>query len=58
MTIKIQETQEYQRNRYELHKEINENKVEIDRSVFKKTEVEKVLLKKLKKAYKLSYHSR
>lgn len=41
-----------QQNRNRLKRQINANKLEIDRSCFAKTEAEKVQLKKAKKAEK------
>ena len=48
------ETYDYQQKRNELFCEINKNKVEIDRSVFKKDTLEKISFKKAKKEYLLT----
>jgi len=52
--IKVQDTLEYQQRRVQIQKEINENKVSIDRECFKKSFTEKLELKKRIKEYKQS----
>jgi hypothetical protein len=43
---------QYELNRAQIQREINLNKVDIDRSVFKKTPEERSLLKKFKALFK------
>jgi hypothetical protein len=43
---------QYELNRAQIQKEINANKVNIDRTVFKKTPEERSLLKKFKSLFK------
>lgn len=50
--IKIQETLEYQQRRTQIQAEINSNPMIIDKECFKKSTIEKLKLKELKKAYK------
>lgn len=52
--IKIQDTLEYQQRRVQIQKEINEDKVSIDRECFKKSFAEKLELKKRISEYKKS----
>jgi len=52
--VKVQDTLEYQQRRVQILKEINENKVSIDRECFKKSHMEKLELKKRIKEYKQS----
>ena len=52
--IKVQDTLEYQQRRVQIQKEINEDKVSIDRECFKKSLTEKLELKKRIKEYKQS----
>lgn len=49
--VKVQDTLEYQQKRIQVIKEINANKVDIDRSCFKHSTAEKIQLKKDKKFY-------
>ena len=51
-TIPIQETHEYQQKRIQILKEINSEKVDIDRECFKHSTLEKIQLKKDKKSFK------
>lgn len=53
--IKVQETSEYQQRRAQIQAEINSNSVIIDKECFKKSIVEKLKLKELKKTYKLTH---
>ena len=50
--IPVQETNEYQVKRAQILKEINAEKVDIDRDCFKHFRMEKVQLKKDKKSFK------
>ena len=50
--IKVQDTLEYQQKRIQIIKEINANKVDIDRNCFKHSIAEKTQLKKDKKSFK------
>jgi hypothetical protein len=52
--IKVQDTLEYQQRRVQIQKEINEDKVSIDRECFKKSTIEKLELKKRISEYKQS----
>lgn len=52
--IRVQDTLEYQQRRVQIQKEINEDKVFIDRECFKKSFAEKLELKKRIKEYKQS----
>lgn len=52
--VKVQDTLEYQKRRVQIQKEINEDKVSIDRECFKKSFAEKLELKKRIKEYKQS----
>jgi len=52
--IKVQDTLEYQQRRVQIQKEINEDKVSIDRECFRKSFAEKLELKKRIKEYKQS----
>jgi len=52
--IKVQDTLEYQQRRVQIQKEINEDKVFIDKECFKKSFAEKLELKKRIKEYKQS----
>ncbi len=52
--IKIQDTLEYQQRRVQIQKEINEDKVSINRECFKKSFAEKLKLKKRISEYKKS----
>ena len=49
--IKVQDTLEYQHKRIQVLKEINANKVDIDKSCFKHSTLEKIQLKKDKKSF-------
>ncbi len=49
---KYMETEDYRQKNEIIKNEINKHKVEIDRSVFIKSEKEKLELKKIKKNYK------
>ena len=49
--IKVQDTAEYQQRRIQIVKEINANKVDIDRNCFKHSTAEKIQLKKDKKSF-------
>ena len=49
--IKIQDTHEYQQKRSQILKEINSNKIDIDRMCFKKSFNEKLELKKAIKSF-------
>ncbi len=53
-TIPVQETHEYQQKRIQILKEINSEKINIDRECFKKYFTEKLELKKRIKEYKQS----
>ena len=53
--VKVQETSEYQQRRAQIQAEINSNPVVIDKECFKKSTLEKLKLKELKKAYKLTH---
>jgi hypothetical protein len=52
--IKVQDTLEYQQRRVQIQKEINEDKVSIDRECFRKSHTEKLELKKRISEYKKS----
>lgn len=52
--LPVTETADYLLKRTLINKEINENKVSIDREVFKKSSSDKELLKKAKKSYLLN----
>ena len=47
-----QEAQMRKKNQEEVQREINSAKVEIDRSIFQKTEEERTLLKRMKSLHK------
>jgi len=49
--IKVQDTHEYQQKRIQILKEINSNKIDIDKNIFKHSLNEKLELKRLKKAF-------
>lgn len=49
--VPVQETNEYQVKRIQILKEINLEKVDIDRDCFKHSHMEKVQLKKDKKSF-------
>lgn len=53
--IRVQDTAEYQQRRAQIQAEINSNPVVIDKECFKKSTMEKLKLKELKKAYKLTH---
>ena len=50
--IKVQDTLEYQQRRVQIQKEINEDKVILDKDCFKKSFMEKLELKKSMKLFK------
>jgi len=50
--IPVQETNEYQQKRIQILKEINAEKIDIDRNCFKHSHMEKIQLKKDKKSFK------
>jgi len=52
--VRVQDTLEYQQRRAQIQKEINEDKVAIDKECFKKSTVEKLELKKRISEYKKS----
>ncbi len=47
------EAESIRQRRFDVNREINSRKVDIDRSVFKKTDEEKLALKQAKKAHKI-----